>query len=161
MVFLGVIGFLIFLYGSIVVASLAAGLAAARSRALVVWIPLSFVTVILAEIAYLAIVFMIVCFWHVEAGDAPYWNRYWDTVSREWFAIFEFGGLFGVVGWVWCLKRYAFFTREPEPTVKTETAAETSLNWDQINPEMREAILRTLARKAAEEAQHGLKPGGN
>jgi hypothetical protein len=111
MVFVGVVGFFAFLFGSMVVSSLAGTLAGGVSRTPVLWTPLSLVTCVLSQTAYVSAVNLLRCLWLVGDGEDPFWDRYGSTLSNEWSFGVKFGVVLGVVGWVWCLKRVGEFTR--------------------------------------------------
>jgi hypothetical protein len=105
MIFLGVVGFFVFLFVSVVLSALAGALAARVSRGLVLWVPLTLLTCVLFQLAYLFVVCLIRAFWFVEKGSAPFWARYWSVVASDWDFPLKAGIAFGIVGWVWCLKR--------------------------------------------------------
>src|SRR5262245_407279 len=101
MVFLGVVGFFVFLAGSMAIAALASSVAARVSRAPVLWDSLSLGIGVVFQIVYVSALNLVRCIWFVEPGSAPFWDRYLDVVSRDWKNALMYGALFGVVGWIW------------------------------------------------------------
>lgn len=111
---LGVAGFFLFLFGSMVLAALTGAIVAKITRNVVLWASLSLVANLLVQIAYVFAFNLLRCVWFVEAGEASIWSRYCGVVAREWYEVMKFGLLFGGVAWVWSLKRVGEFLKKPE-----------------------------------------------
>jgi len=110
---LGVAGFFLFLFGSMVLAALTGALVAKLTRNPFLWASLSLVANLLVQIVYVSAFNLLRCVWFVEAGDEPFWSRYCAVVAREWFEVVKYGLLFGGVAWVWSLKRVVEFMGPP------------------------------------------------
>ena len=113
MVILGIIGILSFLLGSMVLAGFSGWLGARSTRSGVFWVPVALLYSLLLQTAHLSAWNLLRCIWFVDGGDAPFLNRYLDLVSHELPDCLKFGAMFGVIGWVWCLKQFpVFFEQE-------------------------------------------------
>jgi len=139
-----VIGFFVFLFVSMVLSGVAGTLAARVTRNPAGWLLLCLPFNLVLQVILLSLVNLARCGWLVEDGDAPFGERYSELLAKEWTFGLTYGAFFGVVGWVWSLKRIGqFLTPEPkpEPPIHPEMAAG-----------LREALERTIARARAEQA---------
>lgn len=129
MMFLYVIGFLIFFAGLFVVGGVGASLAAWITRNGFLWFFLSLICIIPLQIVYLELINLVNAFRLVEAGDAPYWDRYRAEVLSSWFFWAQFGVVMGVCSWISCLKQYHKFLKPRESVTPDEQRdARTSVN---------------------------------
>ena len=112
---LGVAGFFLFLLGSLVLAGLTGAMVAKVTRNVILWVPLALVANLLVQILYVSAVNLLRSLWFVEEGDASFWSRYWELVSKEWFDGVKYGLLFGVVAWFWSVKRMGLFVERHQP----------------------------------------------
>lgn len=116
MMFLYVVGFLIFFFGLFIVGGVGASLAASITRNGFLWFFLSLICIIPLQAIYLELFNFVNAFRLVEAGDAPYWDRYQKVVAESWLFWAQFGVIIGICSWITCLKQYHIYLK-PQDSV--------------------------------------------
>jgi len=139
-----IVGFCIFLGGSMGISALAGALAARISRALLVWVPLTLALSVVFQFVYGSAGVLARWLWFVNERHSPFWDRYWSVLSSNWPFVLTWGLLFGIGGWLWCLKRSGQFLRKPS------IGAADHLSVD-ANRALRKATLAVIAKKAEEQ----------
>ena len=147
MIAVQVIGFFVFLFVSMVLSGVSGALAARVTRHPAGWVPLCLLVNLVLQVILLSVVNLARCAWLVEEGEDPFADRYAALVGQEWAFGLSFGALFGVVGWVWALKRIGHFLN-PLPEQKSPPPVHPA-----VAQGLRESLERVIARARAEQAE--------